>query len=89
MLRFKLTICGLCNKYMELFPIHPFSRDVCNFPLNHDAIMRIEFKEPRLVKYQYFSLRSQDSGRISEIILKVCSVRRIEIVSVDNIPIHF
>lgn len=74
---------------MELFPIHPFSRDICNFPLNHDAIMRIEFKEPRLVRYQYFSLRAQDSGKISEIIYKVCSVRKIEIVSVDEIPKYF
>lgn len=74
---------------IDLYPISNFSRDVCNFPLHHDTIIRLEFYEPRLVKYQYFSCVSANTAVIVSCISKVCSVRRIEIVSVEKIPKYF
>lgn len=69
---------------LELFPVHRSQLEKGEFPLNHDCILKVEYKDPYLVKYQYMTCRAIDSGVIVQILQASCAIRKIYVSDVDS-----
>lgn len=74
---------------LDFYPVTHCGLHVADFPLNHDCILKVEFKQPRALHYQYFTCRSQDSGTLCDIISKLFPVRHVYISLIDNMPDDF
>lgn len=74
---------------IDFYPVHRKSIDKGDFPLNHDAILKVEFYPQTGLHYQYFSCRSHETGTLADILCKLFCVRRVFITSVDELPNDF
>lgn len=74
---------------VDFFPVHRKSIINGDFPLNHDAILRVEFYYLTKLRYQYFTCKSQDTGTLADILCKLYTVHRVCVVSVDEFPNDF
>lgn len=65
------------------------SIDLGDFPLTHDCILKVEYIHGSPIRFQYFSCCSTDSAKIVDILSKLCPVKRVNISSVDDLPVNF
>lgn len=74
---------------LDLYPVHRKQIDYGNFPLNHDAILKVEYYPQSGLHYQYFTCKAPDTGTLADILCKLFCVRRIYISSVDELSNDF
>lgn len=74
---------------LDLYSVHRKQIDMGNFPLNHDAILKVEYYPQTGLHYQYFSCKAQDTGTLADIFCKLFCVRRVYISSVDELSNDF
>lgn len=74
---------------LDLYSVHRNQIDSGNFPLNHDAILKVEYYPQTGLHYQYFTCKAFDTGVLADILCKLFCVRRVFISSVDELPNDF
>lgn len=74
---------------IDLYPVHRKQIDYGNFPLNHDAILKVEYYPQSGLHYQYFSCKAQDTASLADVFCKLFCVRRVWISSVDELTNDF
>lgn len=83
----------MCNKTIEImldfFPVSRKEIDSGDFPLNHDAILKVEFFPQIGLHYQYFSCKAQHTFILVDVLSKLFCVRNVYISSVDDLPDTF
>lgn len=71
---------------LDLYPTNRHDIDRGNFPLNHDCILKVEYIQASPVRFQYFTCTAPDSAKLSDVLLKVSLVHKVNIVSVEKLP---
>lgn len=71
---------------LEFYPTDRKSIDKGNFPLLHDCILKVEYIQCSPIRFQYFTTWVTDSGKIVDILSKCSVVKKVNIVSLDELP---
>lgn len=71
---------------LDLYPTTRHDIDLGNFPLTHDCILKVDYINASPIRFQYFTCSAPDSAKISDVLLKLNLVRKVNIVSVDKLP---
>ena len=74
---------------LELHPTSRYYIDNGNFPFNHDCILKVVYIADSPIRFQWFTCRQQDSGVLADVILKLSIVKKVQISTVDDLPINF
>lgn len=74
---------------IDLYPVHRKQIDSGDFPLNHDAILKVVYYPQSGLHYQYFTCKAQDTGSLADLFCKLFCVRRVKIISVDLLSCDF
>ena len=74
---------------MQLYPVHRSVINMGLFPLNHDTICKVTYRCNGLLRFEYFSCRSVDSGEIALIISSLSMVKNVVFVLVDDLTDDF
>lgn len=74
---------------LEFYKTTRFEIDKGVFPLNHDCILKVCFIRGSIVRFVYYTCRSQDSGQLSVIFSSLPIVSHVYISSVDELPDDF
>lgn len=74
---------------IDFCKIGRFQLPKADFPLNHDCILKVQFKTGCPMNYAYYSTRSQDSGILTLIFQSIPLVSRVFVSSVEDLPDDF